>query len=514
MCLSPRGAKFTCQLPANGVLVLGDNSQGQRDNIPSPKPSQPWTSAERKCAALGGTAPQLCRSNDDYGQASPPLRARTSRWQQEACTRARSIRTARSRPFRQHSPASSKVSPGTYKGVAAGQHSGLQHEIECWGENSAGQTATSSPQLVTPFARVTSIAVPSTDGTAVCWGNNANGQTSVPPETFTAWSWRRLLHLRPQSGWIVRRWGSTTTGSRRCRPNLHAAQPGGEHTCALKPMASRAVGAITSAAKLLLPLMDGTVRRTMHRPARRRHARLLGNKQLRAATCRRYVQGGRRRCGHTWATTGRPVAPLGDRNTGPMPRPRATTSSPSPGTAHSCAMRQDASVSYDEHRHRESMPAGPFKAISAGGYFTCGSSVDQRLWSPACWGSAPPTPTPWSAPTHPSSAAIAHACAIDMSGDVTCWGDNTQGQVNDLPGVYTVTGGTYNSCGSALGQQHQLLGDNVLGQSSPCQCVHVYYGGRRWALHPRHSNGRQNYVLGAIPRTARFTRRDARIRGR
>ena len=81
-------------------------------------------------------------------------------------------------------------------------------------------------------------------------------------------------------------------------------------------------------------------------------------------------------------------------------------------------------------------------AVTAGGGHTCAVDVTGQLW---CWGRGDsgqlgdgagvnqPTPTPVSLPGGPTvrslSAGGAHTCAVDQAGGVWCWGANDRGQL-------------------------------------------------------------------------------------
>jgi alpha-tubulin suppressor-like RCC1 family protein len=84
------------------------------------------------------------------------------------------------------------------------------------------------------------------------------------------------------------------------------------------------------------------------------------------------------------------------------------------------------------------------KKIASGGSFTCAATEDG---SAKCWGanifgrlglnsaiamSTVPTNVIGISNVIDIAAGAAHACAINSSGDVYCWGDNTYGQTSDL----------------------------------------------------------------------------------
>ena len=115
-------------------------------------------------------------------------------------------------------------------------------------------------------------------------------------------------------------------------------------------------------------------------------------------------------------------------------------------------------VCWGDNRWGQSTPPpGTFTTVSAGRYSTCGVKTDGSV---ACWGVyQPPT---WDLISGvPSSGEYVdakigfgagwreHACALSKTGQVTCWGDNSQGQTTVPSGISfkTIGAGEGTTCG-------------------------------------------------------------------
>ncbi len=134
---------------------------------------------------------------------------------------------------------------------------------------------------------------------------------------------------------------------------------------------------------------------------------------------------------------------------------------------------------------------GVGRTIAAGRYFTCAIDSTMAL---SCWGDntsgqlGDGSNVSKSAPTPVSTlgsnvisvvAGASHACALNSSGGVLCWGDNSYGQLGDgtftsrsaptaIPslasGVVTLTAGPAFTCALTRTGQVQCWGDNTSGQ--------------------------------------------------
>ena len=102
---------------------------------------------------------------------------------------------------------------------------------------------------------------------------------------------------------------------------------------------------------------------------------------------------------------------------------------------HSCGLRADGAIECwgGGRRSGGSPPSGTFAQVSAGWVHVCGLKTDGTL---ACEG-RPETSSPPSGSFAQVSAGGAFAggyfaCALDRDGEISCWGDNKNGET-DLP---------------------------------------------------------------------------------
>src|SRR6478735_7213796 len=172
--------------------------------------------------------------------------------------------------------------------------------------------------------------------------------------------------------------------------------------------------------------------------------------------------------------------------------PAVSTASPLPGTgqvaaggSQTCAIRDDGTLACwgdDSAGQLDEVPSGTFRSLSAGGAHTCAIRTDGTL---ACWGedsagqlyeppeeSDPtypvwfhlhhhhsdrhqhhpqddPPPEPPPPPKFISVAAgDAHTCAVSAAGELSCWGDDSAGQLDEIPAgeFVSVSAGGSHSC--------------------------------------------------------------------
>ena len=107
----------------------------------------------------------------------------------------------------------------------------------------------------------------------------------------------------------------------------------------------------------------------------------------------------------------------------------------SAGGTHTCAIRADATLACwgdDSAGQLDEVPAGEFLSVSAGGNHTCAIRADATLtcWGEGSAGQLDEVPTGKFAAV---SAGGAHTCAIKSHGDLLCWGDDADGQVSGAP---------------------------------------------------------------------------------
>ncbi len=68
------------------------------------------------------------------------------------------------------------------------------------------------------------------------------------------------------------------------------------------------------------------------------------------------------------------------------------------------------------------------------------------------------------------AAGQKHACAIEGSGEVTCWGWDNYGQVSDRPAstpFVRLAAGWYHTCGITTSGDLECWGRDDIGQSTP-----------------------------------------------
>ena len=111
-------------------------------------------------------------------------------------------------------------------------------------------------------------------------------------------------------------------------------------------------------------------------------------------------------------------------------------------------------------------PAGA-ESISAGGSHTCAIKVDKTL---TCWGDDSSGQVS-GAPEGEFSAVAAggaHSCAIGVDGTLACWGDDSSGQVSGAPeGEFSaVAAGGAHSCAIKVDKTLTCWGDDSSGQVS------------------------------------------------
>jgi alpha-tubulin suppressor-like RCC1 family protein len=143
---------------------------------------------------------------------------------------------------------------------------------------------------------------------------------------------------------------------------------------------------------------------------------------------------------HTCAIdAGGTLACWGDDSSGQVSEaPGGQFLSVSAGGKHTCAIAVDNTLACwgdDAATQPGQIPTGEFKAVSAGGAHTCAIRADGTL---ACWGDdsagqLDEIPTTEHGEFRTVAAGGAHTCALRVTGTLKCWGDDTYGQVSDAP---------------------------------------------------------------------------------
>jgi alpha-tubulin suppressor-like RCC1 family protein len=120
--------------------------------------------------------------------------------------------------------------------------------------------------------------------------------------------------------------------------------------------------------------------------------------------------------------------------------------------------------------------AVPFRYVNAGWFHTCGVSHFDQMF---CWGDnsagqlgiGPPGPfqsRPARVTTIPTAIEIAggyvHTCALEASGELSCWGENERGRLASASEVISVAAGEFHSCALRRGGQAVCWGWNSIGE--------------------------------------------------
>jgi hypothetical protein len=178
------------------------------------------------------------------------------------------------------------------------------------------------------------------------------------------------------------------------------------------------------------------------------------------------------------------VACWGVNNAGegtPQPGAFATISV---GAYHTCGMRIDTTLVCwgDQSRGARNPVPGQYVSVSAGGYHTCGLKDDGDV---ACWGIGGPRSgsdtlrcdepvclTPWSLPAGKYKAVSAgydYQCAITASDTLACAGLHPEHPKNTPPaGPFTqVSAGDNTACALRPDGTAACWGDNTFGAASP-----------------------------------------------
>ncbi len=167
------------------------------------------------------------------------------------------------------------------------------------------------------------------------------------------------------------------------------------------------------------------------------------------------------------------------------------------GGTHTCAIRDDGALACwgdDSAGQLDGVPGGAFRSLSAGGSHTCAIRTDGTL---ACWGddsggqlyeppeeeeSVPLHPFWWwyfhhhhhhppdDPPPPPKFISVAaggsHTCAVGTAGELSCWGDDSAGQLDGLPSgeFVSVSAGASHSCAIRADGTLACWGDDSAGQ--------------------------------------------------
>jgi hypothetical protein len=172
------------------------------------------------------------------------------------------------------------------------------------------------------------------------------------------------------------------------------------------------------------------------------------------------------------------------------------------GGSHTCVIRDDSTLACwgdDSAGQLDEIPSGTFRSLSAGGAHTCAIRTDGTL---ACWGddsagqlyeppeeSGPtypiwfhlhhhhndrhhhhPQDDPPEPPPPPKFISVAaggtHTCAVSAAGELSCWGDDSAGQLDEIPAgeFVSVSAGGSHSCAIRADSALACWGDDSAGQ--------------------------------------------------
>ncbi len=155
----------------------------------------------------------------------------------------------------------------------------------------------------------------------------------------------------------------------------------------------------------------------------------------------------------------------------------------SAGGAHSCAIRASGDLACwgdDSSGQLDGIPSGHYVSVSAGGAHSCATRADFDL---VCWGDdsskqvsdAPQGHWYWHHHHHwwyspprllAVSAGGAHSCGIELDQDLECWGDDSSGQLEEVPpgDFLSISAGGAHSCAIRLNEELACWGEDSSSQ--------------------------------------------------
>jgi alpha-tubulin suppressor-like RCC1 family protein len=307
----------------------------------------------------------------------------------------------------------------------------------CWGSNAQGQTAAPA---ATRFVAVTAGYQHSCgvreDGGLACWGANGSGQATPPAGRYAAVTAGRLHSCARDDEGAVRCWGTPTNGANNGpQRSFETLRVGAEQACGLNLDGDIACVGATNA---LTP------------PVRRYRDLSFGP----TATCGLSLDGRAECWGQSLGATPSDVQ----------------FQAIAVGEAHVCAIRSGdgALQCWGDNRYGQATPpTGGYSAVVSGDRYSCAISDQVGTRRLSCWGQgAAVTGVPqnqyfysmsafgpnicgdagylakfcWGADAaalQPPASNLSHfavgarhVCAISGGGTVSCWGDNSRGQLN------------------------------------------------------------------------------------
>ncbi len=272
----------------------------------------------------------------------------------------------------------------------------------------AGTTALAQDVIALGAGTSNSCAL-SADGKLACWGSNSANQSNAPAGNYVALSTSDDHSCAIDTAGALHCWGNNANNMATAQPGTYVAVSAGPNdTCAIDT-----TGAL-----------------------------------------------------HCW----------GSNASGQTAAPGGNYSVVAVGAQHACAINLRGAVTCwgSSSNNKTSVPAGVYTTISAGANFTCGiRNGGGNSGGLICWGDPSNSETAGSGGVSPFgpwmdvAAGTNGACALDIEGNTSCWGDSSQGQ-NSPPTAVTsrVARGQFQGCAyGAAGVT--CWGQNTSGQATP-----------------------------------------------
>ena len=473
------GYYHTCGiLEADGSIdCWGDNQNGKATDQTGPYTA---VSADdsHTCAILAADGSIDCWGRNDYGQATdqtgPYTAVATGYYHSCGILAADGSIDCWGR----NGEGQATDQTGPYTAVAAGgSHScgilAADGSIDCWGFDIYG----AANDQTGPYTAVTAgyshtCGLRATDSSIHCWGDNSDGQAADQTGPYTAVAAGGFGHsCGVLAAGPIDCWGDNSNGQAADQPTKPLVTVTQDITLTIAPptitsaeptdpvwdqpyshtFTASAPGATWSVASGTLPdgvTLDPTTGELSGTPT---EIGSFGPVTVRAEWGEQLVEldaGLYHSCARSSSGSvdcwGLNADGQSDPQTGPY---RAISA----GGFHTCGILEaDGSIDCwgDNADGQATDQTGPYTAVSAGGYHTCG--ILEADGSIDCWGyEADGQAVDQLGPYTAVAAGTFHTCGIhEADGSIDCWGYNSTGQAVDQPGPYTaVAAGTFHTCG-------------------------------------------------------------------
>jgi len=301
----------------------------------------------------------------------------------------------------------------------------------CWGTSTYGETTipTGLGSVKAIAAGYRHVCVIKIDATVACWGTDANGQTTVPPTLGTVSAITAGAHhsCAIKTDGTATCWGGNGNGQATVPAALGtvtAITAGDFHTCAIKTASTAACWGSNLAGQIVVPADLGAV--TM----------ITGGGQHTCAV----TAAGTPRC---WGFngSGRTTPPAG---TGSLNRPTVVASEGWFSSAtNGCGIRADSALAcWSVSPFMQTPPNGlSVSSISLSPNRVCAVRLDG---DGMCSTRYPYQPVPGGTGTVTAiatadSGGTGHTCVIKTDSSLSCWGDDSFGQITIPPGLGPVS---------------------------------------------------------------------------